>query len=253
VANRDISVSYMDARIDLTPSDSSAGGIPALKDAICENQAEYIQFSHCAHQRHKRLRIAAGKGNDQNNLVALINGLTEFLNRKLRRAILKNFAHLENIFRAKHAHAADARICTKGLIFGRRDSDGGFVEDPTGLEFVFDLVRYKSTYSNAPFPITENTGFEKVARDGDYYLEQDIPRAAKHRKYKNSRLKDDSVAVYEAPLWEWFPRSIRRSKQDYRWQSCWEGYEEPKGTRTSADASYKSTYNSNYAMEQSAR
>jgi hypothetical protein len=216
-----------------------------LKEAICENQGEYIQYSHRAHQLHKQLRIALHKDVDTDTLQHLMSELDNYLNNGLERSINKNFFYLEKLFLALHTHEEPPRICTKLFIKGVYDDNGKFVEDTSGGEFVYDLFRYRAGYRNAPFVITENTGFTESARDGTRYIENDIPKAVQHRKYKNSRLNDEQVVMYRRPWWESLPhyivRYIARSKTDYEWQRCWKGYDSPERTCAPAEASYKST------------
>jgi hypothetical protein len=132
-------------------------------------------------------------------------------------------------------HKPPPRICLKTYMRGIRGGHDGFVEhiDET---LVCDFSRYKARYSNAPFDITENTGFTKVARDGTHYINNNIPVDAKHRRYTNARLYDVRVIDYKPPLREVLPLPgyMVPSGRDYKWENCWRGYGLPVHPRKEA-------------------
>lgn len=84
-----------------------------IREVVCYNQGEYVQYNFEAGERHKTLKDALRESpKDVEKLRGLCGQLEKFLNRKLYGISLRNFRFIKTYFRGRHEKAP--RLCIKG-------------------------------------------------------------------------------------------------------------------------------------------
>ena len=84
-----------------------------MRDVICYNQGEYIQYNFLAGELHKTLKATLRESStDAQKLLTLCDQLEGFLHNALYRVALANFQFIKAYFRDRHAK--EPRICIKG-------------------------------------------------------------------------------------------------------------------------------------------
>lgn len=195
-----------------------------LRQAVCDNQGAYIQYSYMGHELHRRLKDAPNA--TAGIIRSYVHSLTDFLDKRLLDVLCQNAFALYELFLFSRPHQPPPRICIKTN-----------VKAPDGRTLISDLFRLDYEHPKVPFPIYDNTGFMRVAESGVAYYQPDIPRAAAEGTYINSRLILENVATYRSP--SRFPTVLFGGKRDLEWEKCWLPYE--AGGELPPESCYKST------------
>lgn len=199
----------------------SAGVLGVLRKVICAHQGDIAEHIYWGAELHKRLRTATDPAEIEKVLDAIENDLPDIFQRSWRLTV----EHLSNYFRLTHSSKYLPRMCIKDTI------------DRNGARHMIDIFRENGGRSGIEYPITANTGFHSVEKDGRYYLCNDIPSAAKSG-YVNPRLNPLAAKKYRSP--SKFEKMMRRRAHelDREWAECWNDYASEKDNSSSC---YKST------------
>lgn len=195
--------------------------IKIIKQAACYNQGELAQYSYLASIFHRSLKEQYQKDcSDKKRILFLLNNLTEYLNRNLKRISTKNFEFLQQYFDGRSE--VGPRICLKGEYKGN----------------IVEIFRECKVNYIAEYKVDSNTGFKYVRDNGKYFLFNDIPSKAKKREYINPRLDPKRAFQYStkpflSQLW-----AKGKHSSDDEWVNCWVS---PHNTPPSENSCYKST------------
>lgn len=197
-----------------------------IKELVCYNQGEYIQYACVAAEFHKAMRIAHEQ-EDAATAQTLKSTQLDYLNRNLDRVTRRNFELFRTYFRGRSPHLP--RTCVKG-------------SSPTdGSSSIIPLFRDSKVNYSVACAIEHSTGFKYVHETGRPYLCNDIPRAVAAGEYLNPRLDTNAARSYEPP--SLFKKLLRRDRgPDERWARFWNNGGTPTSNRsTLPDSCYKST------------
>ena len=193
-----------------------------IKQAVCYNQGELAQYSYLASIFHRSLKEQYQKDpSDKKRISFLLNNLTEYLNRNLKRISTMNFELLQLYFHGRSE--AGPRICLKG------EYGGNIVEI-----FRESKVNYVTEYE-----VDSNTGFKDVRDTGKYFFCNDIPLKAKIGEYINPRLDAKKVSQYSARPFLNLLRLKGKPSSDNDWLDCW--VRQSTNTTSTESSCYKST------------
>ncbi|MDQ3774977.1 MAG: hypothetical protein M3461_11755 [Pseudomonadota bacterium] len=203
-----------------------------MREVICYNQGEYVQYNFLAGELHKTLKDALRESpTPVARLHELCGQLEEFLNKKLYHVSLQNFRFIKSYFRSRHDK--EPRLCIKGhYIKGEEDQ-------------IVQLVREKKVNYRSEYPLKENSGFLFVKAHGRYFLCNDIPKSITNDEYRNARI-DDALAraYYEHKNTASAKSSENHGYQyDESWVRCWIPPQNDRDPPSQIDPSscYKST------------
>lgn len=220
-----VDVSYRGATYNLSlfRRDCRVGGFAEyIKESICYNQGELIQYSFLAAEFHKYMKEEFGRGNCD-IAIECQKALLGYLSRNLERITKENLNLMKSYF--KNRGKGRPRICVKG----------GF--DIQNTESVVSVFRDSNVNYDSSCGIEENTGFSYVCDTGKPFLCNNLPESAKRKEYKNPRLDADVVDLYVLPSWA--KRKLgMASGEDEKWKKCWRS---KKGGHVVPDSCYKST------------
>ncbi|MFH1060393.1 MAG: hypothetical protein V1797_17150 [Pseudomonadota bacterium] len=213
--------------------------IRLIKDAVCYNQGEFIQYSIMASLFHRALKyLLANEPHNLSEISEAKRALEGYLSRNIKIITVNNFKYLEQYYSFSRRCGHEVRICIKVPFEDSLRDDNLVVEAFRGKE-----VGYYSRY-----PISQNTGFRYVKENGKYYLCNNIPEEAKRGNYKNPRLKVDRVLNdYKPPskFKAWGMKRTQGCVSDPAWVRCWRGAspQEDMDERVDPppDSCYKST------------
>lgn len=190
-----------------------------VKDVVCYNQGEFIQYSFLAAELHKHMKTAKA-GTDLDLVRKCKEALVDYLNRNLERITKKNFEYLHYHFKRRAKNSP--RICIKG----------GY--DIDNSESVVSLFRDRNVNYDSNCSIEQNTGFKFIYDTGQPYICNDIPAKAMVGEYINPRLNIGAAKIYST---SWIKRLFSKG-EDEAWEKCW--YLNGKQCVTE-DSCYKST------------
>lgn len=194
-----------------------------IKDSVCKHQRQIVEYVFEATAKHINIQQNLNANNTQ-NLYEICRDFDIFLMNRLRKAFVTTQEQLQNYYnlRDNHiykSHRIKPRLCFKSY----RNED----------KKIHDVFR---NFSN-PFLINNNTGFIEVNNYRKFYISYNIPKEAKDRKYKNSRLKMNMVDRYTP----YENEDYFENGNDTEWQSCWKGYKKGNGNKVIPESCYKST------------
>ena len=193
-----------------------------VKNIVCYNQGEFIQYSFLAAEFHKCMKTANSEG-DLDTAKECQDVLIDFLNRNLERVTQKNFDYFHSHFKRRAKHSP--RICIKA----------GYDIDHS--ESVISLFRDGNVNYKSDCSINDNTGFKYIYDTGRPYICNDIPKKAKIGEYINPRLNIDAAKLYQEPGFIKTKLGLSDG-EDESWQKCWQS---EKGQCLTGDSCYKST------------
>ncbi len=200
-----------------------------IKRSTCYFQQHFIDYSIVASNKHKCLRICLAKEPDNlSQLKTVADDLVGHCNHRLDAAFHRAAEFLHDYFEfGNRIKNCRPRICVK--ISPQDDK-------------VIDLFRDRGGGTKVPYeyPTKENSGFDRVNKDGRHFLCNNIPQEAKEERYINPRLARKRVATYNPPT------KLERVKNrfsdnqctDKRWEECWDLN---KKTPANPESCYKST------------
>ncbi|WP_133511519.1 hypothetical protein [Candidatus Thiosymbion oneisti] len=193
-----------------------------VKDIICYNQGEFLQYFLLAAEFHKCMKAAYFKG-DVDIAKERHNTLLGFLNRNLERITKKNFEFLHSHFKTRSNQAP--RICIKaGYNIDNKDSVVSLFRDGN--------VNYQSNCR-----IEQNSGFKWIYDTGRPYICNDIPNEVRVNGYLNPRLNVQAAKLYNRP--GFIKQKLGLAKgEDKEWRKCWNSDDNQSVTN---DSCYKST------------
>ena len=194
-------------------NESSKNVIRVMHKAVCFNQGRYLEYNFIAAEKHRNLKdsLRLDKNNVE-NIAKLTKELVDFVNTKFYENTHENFKVLHAYFSTRKRPYP--RICIKGSF--RADNKSTVVS-----VFRDSLVKYDSNSE-----INKNSGFKSVYKNGAYFLENNIPKAAAEGRYFNPRLKQDCAKSY---------LGSKTSGKSAKWSDCW------IGDKTESSSFYKST------------
>ncbi|NTW88130.1 MAG: hypothetical protein HGB26_03195 [Desulfobulbaceae bacterium] len=187
-----------------------------LKNSMCSNQGQLIQFMFLAAEKHKALRLCwdSVSQHDIEELKTLVVDLRDYVDNYVKRVIETNIQYLYQYFHDRDG--ATPRICIKGK---------SFIDGNPKIVRVFsdDLVEYDSDID-----IEKSTAYKFIETNGQYFLQNNIPDAASIGEYQNARFDYDKINALV----------LDNIDLNNAWERCWKKHEDYKGDKTSF---YKST------------
>lgn len=176
-----------------------------LHSFICFNQGKYIEFEYLLGEKHKELRIELRKDDQPERRIEQIKEkfetLTNYIEKEIRDFSSTNFGHILQFFDLTYRSKFSPRVCIKSVRNGR----------------IIDIVRADKSDFTEEYTIAANTGFSYVVENGLYYLENNIPQAAKDGKYVNPRLDPIQVANYKPTAFD----ILDADRIDEKWCRYW--------------------------------
>lgn len=228
---------------DATPLETavatSVGGKRLLRSpigrAVCLNQGEYIQYELLAADFHRRIEEFVGRHfgqgvlllmplNDEQirHLVDDLDALHKreianlcvefesFLNSAFENAVRQNFQLLREYFLSARGDSSIApRICIKA----------NHISEEDGTDYIVDVFRDDQSVPRSKFPLSANSGFQKIRANGVFFLCNDTTAVNKNTgelEYRNSRIDVQRVIKYKKPQKNSFP--------DLEWAQCWKDF-----------------------------
>lgn len=189
------------------PGQSKAGFVALhwLKDQICFNQGQYVQYEYFLGERHRVVKdlIKSTDLDDQTKTKKLKAGLKEFERYafdELNAVTQKNMVALKSAFLNRKS-TCEPRVCLKASAGNRIKSALRLMATPEVPEHLVD----------------ENTGFQYVSQNGKYFLCNDLPALAVKGEYVNPRLDEYRVRSYVKKK-RWFGEE---PVEDQDWVKCW--------------------------------
>lgn len=181
-----------------------------MREVICYNQGEYIQYNFLAGESHKTLKDSLRQSpTNAEKLCELCDQLEELLNKKLYYVSLQNFRFIKAYFRGRHGK--EPRICIKGHYKeGEKDH-------------IVQLIREKKVTYRSEYPLEDNSGFLFVKNHGRYFKCDDIPKSIVTDGYRNARIDPTLAhAYYEQQNMSSTKSSDNHEFQfDELWVKCW--------------------------------
>ena len=205
------------------PSDHN---IEFIREFICYHQGNFAHYDFFASQKHSALEKELSKNTkDIKQITENINDLEQYMNIELENAFQESFRYIHRHFQKRSKYGP--RVCVKA-----HNEDGQIV----------DLFRDKRSYEGTPYPLVENTGFNDVYNNGNWYICNNIPKCAKSGKYVNPRLDNRNTKNYKLSIIEKLLINLFR-KQDNKWINCWNLIIKANGQSDlpKAEECYKST------------
>lgn len=200
-----------------------------LREVICYNQGEYIQYSFLAGECHKTLKDAFRESPTHiDTLRQLCGKLEGFLNKQLYYVSLQNFRFLKAYFR--DPHDKEPRICIKG----------NYKKGAT--DHIVQLIRDKKVNYQSDYPLEDNSGFVFVKNHGRYFKCDDIPKSIVTDGYRNARIDTNLARAY----YEQNAASADLSDNhglhfDESWVKCWAPPQGEGNPPVDPNSCYKST------------
>jgi len=172
---------------------------------MCYNQAELAQFNFMAGELHKDIKDGKKEIAKiiENNITPNYNKIENFIkifNRKIEDKLEDVFEYnCNNIIKYfKDRSKIPIRICIKSI-------DQNYN--------IKDYYRHGKEYRVPLFHYTENTGFDKIIKNGVYYLNNDLPSKACAGRYDNPRINKNQIIKYKEKL------MVSNNHDD--WMTCW--------------------------------
>jgi hypothetical protein len=210
-----------------------------IRDAICFNQGEYIQYTFLAGEAHKVLRIAYETSPHDISIVHdTCMYLENILNRNMERVSQENFKFIKNYFSGRHP--IEPRVCIKVP----------YDQDETH-KLVIQLFRDRKVNYLSEYPLEANSGFWTVKRTGRWFLSNNIPKEVAQNLYLNDRLDYTAVKEYDNQKSHKADSRDEDStyggasgfEYDQKWIACWKKPVSLEGAVLEVDPTscYKST------------
>lgn len=208
---------------------SSGDLAESIRDIVCYNQGEIIQFQFLASEYHRELKefMRENPLPLSDALVRELYGrwrcLDDFLNKTLAKVVFQNFERLDAHFRKRSE--------------GSRPHYSLFMPcDSVGQAFI-GLFRWPQDHEPSPQKLTKkivskNTGFSQVMNSGRHYFANDLPKKVAAGQYDNERIRLDRAME--------LVREGGVAALAERWPEVWIDVEGEAERR--AERCYKSTY-----------
>lgn len=181
-----------------------------MREVICYNQGDYIQYNFLAGESHKTLKDASRESPPNvQKLRELCVQLEEFLNKRLYGVSLQNFRFIKAYFRGRDSK--EPRICIKG-----HHKEGA-------TDHVVQLIRDKKVSYLSDYPLKDNSGFLFVKNHGRYFKCDDIPKSIVTDGYHNARIDTNLACAYyeQTNVASARPNDNHASQFDTSWVKCW--------------------------------
>jgi hypothetical protein len=204
------------------------------RNIVCGVGAMLLSYLLLSGEKHKRLRttysnflaVSAAKktASDPRELIANLADMYGYLSSQTSSVAKAGFGYLSQHFnRGPRYGRQQPRLSVKVVQLVEK-------ADPLVLDLARDHTRIGSEKS---VPISANTGFETVQTTGRSLLINNIPEEIFEGRYKNPRLRTDTVSALCSS------KSFRHASDlsVMQWRSLWKGAEDESG----AAAAYKST------------
>lgn len=171
--------------------------IKSIREFICYNQKELIQYEYIVSQTHKELRHCLEDKDKDIELEALDNAIQKLIDTaysELLKILYKNTEYINNLFESIGIKD-NPRITIKTLEGGR----------------VLDFFRAHSTASLTTSEIENNTGFKEIMSSPKVmsFLRNNLEEDFINNKYKNHRLNDD------------LREALAKKENGISWEDCW--------------------------------
>lgn len=201
-----------------------------MRDAICYNQGEHIQYSYLASELHKVLKTSLLNNAKQSKLGKDRSNLENFLNRNLIQISKKNFDFIERYFQGRHA--TSPRICIKVNVIHNE-----------GVEQIEPILRDTQVKYVSDYLLSTNTGFIYVKSNGKYFLCNNIPASIATGEYVNARIDKAAAIKYFNNVNK--KRTVNGNATeivyDSDWSECWLSCSETGKKVEDPKSCYKST------------
>lgn len=208
----------------------SAGDLAeSIREIVCYNQGEIIQFQFLASEYHRELKEFMRENplplSDASvrELYERWQRLDDFLNNTLAKVVFQNFERLDAHFRKR---SEDSR--PHYSLFMPCDSDG---------QAFIGLFRWPRDSEPSPRKLTrkivdKNTGFSQVMNSGRHYFANDLPQKVAAGHYDNERIRQDRAME--------LVREGGVAALSKRWREVW--IDAQGGTEQRGERCYRSTY-----------
>lgn len=194
-----------------------------MKEAFCYNQGKIFRYAFLGGEFHKQFRLSANEREKKENYDCLYT----FLNEEFKAITVENFELLKRMLKIEKK-GDDPRVSLKMF---------RFVDKKWKIKTMFRDVGDMRYDDHIECEIGQNTASSKIVYSEDqYYLENDIPKAAKVGKYENPRLDLPRVHSYKEP--SRFSSIFSSDRVDHSWIDCWNKI---NGASPPEKSCYKST------------
>lgn len=186
-----------------------------LREVICYNQGEFIQYNFRAGELHKTLKDT-WRDSPQNltTLHTLCDDLEKFLYTNLKRISQDNFEYIKQYFGDRHV--ISPRVCTKVNF------------DKDGEQKIVPLFRDTDVNYLSEHLLWEDSGFLFVQEHGNVFFSPNIPERVANGEYVNARIDHKKAKAY----WKQKGKELKREAQeptdsgkefqsDEEWVKCW--------------------------------
>lgn len=150
-----------------------------LRNSICHNQGEIIQYFYLASYFHKQLKDGIRNHEKRDKIEEKFKNLSSFLNLKFAQICAKNFVFLQEYFCSTSRDSF--RICLKSIYKGN----------------VIDLYRNLHTPKDVSCSNGMDTGVVQIKKTGSFYINNNIPLSIFENKYTNPRLNIEKIRAYK--------------------------------------------------------
>ncbi len=202
--------------------DNDGTALPLIQDCVCDLQGLLAQYITVAAKKHMHLKDA-DENSSVEDLQERYDDLNSYLNESMSESYDITHKYLKKYFKGRSKYSS--RITLKA---------------PYGENSITDLFRKDKSPFDA-FDIDDNTAFESIKNNGQYFICNDIPDAVRKEKYKNKRINlQNARQNYELP--GWFKKQsfkfLGQKEEDTKWESYWINTSE---NRPDTESCYKST------------
>ncbi len=186
-----------------------------IRNAICYNQGELIQFTFLAAEKHKEVRLLIDSERpDKDELKEKTQALKKYLDNTIKRVINTNYNYINDYFFSRSTTLP--RVCIKCKLM---------VEDQAKI---VRLYPDKEIGYNSEINVERSTAYNHILHNGNFFLENNLPNAVKNGDYENERLNMQKINDFIS------------NKQDIYdvWPECWKDY---SNNTNDLSSYYKST------------
>jgi hypothetical protein len=194
-----------------------------LRDLICKNQINLLQYIFLANEKHKELKQSLKATSLVSSALDEIQGYSDEEIDLVRQHYIKLEEHF---YQGLRQSANDIFECLYKYFRGRSRAV------PRLCIKVFESGKIKTLFRNTTVNYQDDdedfllesldTGIlEIIEENKKHYLCNDIPTAVIDKKYKNPRIREDIAKDYKRPnfLEKFFGRT--KDKSDKKWVECW--------------------------------
>ena len=192
-------------------SGQAASCLHIVRDASTLHQSNSATYQLGGARLHRKLRKALDNKGDVGALAASYGELLGFLNLTFFQTCKLHFELLGRHF-DNRGFVSRPRFCIKGNLANFRDK-----KEKSRVYTIFRDTNFPDFPRETEARLTENTGFEVVAKTGEHYLLNDIPAAVGHNKYRNPRLNLAKAAAYVLQR----GASPDGKGSNQAWAQCW--------------------------------